>query len=100
MKKILGIMIALVVLGVIFSGDDDAPGTKTASLQPSASVGHKSPEECDTSTEITRKKYNVLGSGINVRKGPGTSYDKTINQKATCYFQPGKVGTIEIQPGQ
>ncbi|EKO3969241.1 hypothetical protein EF707_08325 [Vibrio fluvialis] len=38
---------------------------------------------CDASSLATGKIYNVLGSGINVRKGPSTSYKKIINQQAS-----------------
>lgn len=38
---------------------------------------------CDASTVLTGKKYNVIGSSINVRKGPGALYERIVNQRAT-----------------
>jgi hypothetical protein len=38
--------------------------------------------ECNNA-QVTGQKYNVIGSEINVRKGPGIGYEKIINQKAT-----------------
>lgn len=40
------------------------------------------PSEC-TDGEATGVEYGISGSNINVRKGPGTNYEKITNQKAT-----------------
>lgn len=44
---------------------------------------------------VTGKKYNVLGSGINVRKGPGTSFEKIINKKATSILKTTQYISID-----
>ncbi|WP_130538158.1 SH3 domain-containing protein [Thiomicrorhabdus indica] len=95
MKKNVRGLIAMVVLGVALSGCDESPRTQTASSQSSTSMKHKPPAACDASTVITGKKYNVLGSGINVRKGPGASYEKIINQKATSIIKTTQYITID-----
>ena len=41
------------------------------------------PPHCEDGAQITGKQYNVIGSRINVRKGPGTEYERVVNQKST-----------------
>nr|VFJ48389.1 MAG: hypothetical protein BECKDK2373B_GA0170837_102035 [Candidatus Kentron sp. DK] len=96
MKKLFGIIVALIVLGAIFSGNDNAPKKQSViTSQSSSPVSRSVPVACDTSTAITGKKYNVLGSGINVRKGPGASYEKIINQKATSILKTTQYISID-----
>lgn len=83
MKKLFGIIIAIFVLGMIFSGGEKNTKKKSVASQIPKPASISIPAACDDSTSITGKQYNVLGSSINVRKGPGTSYEKIINQKAT-----------------
>ena len=39
--------------------------------------------DCKGDAQITRKRHDVIASKVNVRKGPGTEYERVINQKAT-----------------
>jgi len=94
MIKVLGFIVAGIILIAIFSGGEDRP-TSTGSSSTPATVAIKPPSACDASTVITGKKYNVLGSGINVRKGPGTNYDKIINQKATSILKTTQYISID-----
>ena len=51
--------------------------------------------ECGSSSTRTEKTYKVNGSGINVRSGPGTNYDKIINQKASSILKKNIYVTID-----
>jgi len=95
MIKVLGFIVAAIILIAIFSGNDDRPRTTGSNSTPKATVAKKPPSACDSSTVITGKKYNVLGSGIIVRKGPGTNYDKIINQKATSILKTTQYISID-----
>lgn len=50
-------------------------------------------QQC-ASAEVTGVEYGIAGSRINVRKGPGTNYEKIVNQKATSTL--GKTHYIQI----
>lgn len=95
MKKLFGIIIALGVLVAIFSGNDNAPKNQSVASQAPSQPSRSVPAACDASTVVTGKKYNVLGSGINVRKGPGTSFEKIINQKATSILKTAQYISID-----
>ncbi len=82
MKNLIIVIVAVGIAIALFSGNDDSSKKKVATAntsQPSSQV----PAACKDGATITGKQYNVVGSGINVRQGPGTNYDKIINQKAT-----------------
>ena len=51
--------------------------------------------ECGASSTRTGKTYKVDGSDINVRTGPGISYDKIINQKASSILKKNIYVTID-----
>jgi hypothetical protein len=51
--------------------------------------------ECGSPSMGTGKTYKVNGSGINVRLGPGTNYDKIINQKASSILKKNIYVTID-----
>lgn len=51
--------------------------------------------ECGSSSTKTGKTYKVNGSDINVRSGPGTNYDKIINQKASSILKKNIYVTID-----
>lgn len=97
MKKLLVILIALIVLVAIFSENINVPRkqSKSVAAQTPSPASRSVPTACDASTVITGKKYNILGSDINVRKGPGTSYDKIINQKATSILETTQYITVD-----
>ena len=40
-------------------------------------------QACGDNDNITGIKYGVSGKSINIRKGPGTNFEKVINQKAS-----------------
>ena len=40
--------------------------------------------KCSAESKKTGQDYKVKGEGVIVRKGPGKSYEKIINQKATA----------------
>lgn len=82
MKSFLKGIIAVLLFGGI-AGCNDPSRPKTPSQKSPSVMKQTPPAACDASTKITGEKYNVIGSGINIRKGPGTEFDKIINQKAT-----------------
>lgn len=95
MKKLLGILLAIGILAAIFSGNDDQPNTTSTSAQ-SANVSKRSiPSDCDATSGITGKKYNVIGSGIDVRNGPGHSFNKIVNQKTTSILKTTQYISID-----
>ena len=51
-------------------------------------------QSCGSSSTKTGKTYKVNGSGINVRKGPGTTFSKIVNQKATSILKTTQYITI------
>lgn len=50
---------------------------------------------CGSSSTKTGKTYKVNGTDINVRTGPGTNYDKIINQKASSILKKNIYVTID-----
>ena len=56
------------------------------SVLPSA-IRAESLQPCDNQSTKTGISYKVSGSGINVRKGPGTEHEKIVNQKATSMLK-------------
>ncbi len=52
-------------------------------------------QSCGSSSTTTGKTYKVSGSGINVRKGPGTNFSKIVNQKATSILKTIQYITID-----
>lgn len=80
MKKTIFILLALAIVIALVSGSDDKKQVERKVKSPSS---RSIPFVCDTTTKVTGKKYNVIGSGISVRKGPGTNFEKIVNQKAT-----------------
>ena len=44
-------------------------------------------QSCGNAAIKTGKTYKIDGSNINVRKGPGTNFDKIINQKASSILK-------------
>ena len=55
----------------------------------------ENPQSCGSTSIKTGKTYKVNGSGINVRKGPGTNFEKIVNQKATNIFKKTHYITID-----
>lgn len=51
---------------------------------------------CGSSSTKTGKTYKVNGSDINVRSGPGTNYDKIINQKASSILKKTSMSPLII----
>lgn len=41
------------------------------------------PPECKSADQITGKQYGVVGTGIEIRQGPGQNHEKKVNEKAT-----------------
>lgn len=102
MKKFLGILLAIGILAAIFSDNDDQSSTTTTNTNTistnaqTADMSKRSiPSDCDATSEITGKKYNVIGSAINVRNGPGESFDKIINKKATSILKTTQYISID-----
>lgn len=95
MTKNLGIIVGAIILIAIFTRCDDRPRIAGSSSTQKATVAKKPPSACDASTVITGNKYNVLGSGVSVREGSGTNYDRIINQKATSIFKTTKYISID-----
>ncbi len=87
MKKLLWIVLGFGVLVAIFSGNDDKPAATGGDAQSSKTSQHTLPPDCDSTTEKAGKKLSVIGSGVDVRSGPGASFDKIINQKATSIMK-------------
>ncbi len=52
-------------------------------------------QPCGVSSTKTGKTYMVNGTGINVRNGPGTSYEKIVDQKATQVANDTQYITID-----
>ena len=52
-------------------------------------------QSCGSSSIKTGKTYKISGSGINVRKGPGTNFSKIVNQKATSILKTTQYITID-----
>lgn len=82
MKNIIIIIIAVTIVVALFSRDDES-SQSTATNTKTAQISKQMPTECKDGALITGSQYNVIGTGINVRKGPGTNFDKIVNQKAT-----------------
>ena len=85
-KNIIIVIIAVTIAVALFSGNDESPQSDASSankLQTAQTI----PNECKEEAQITGKQYNVIGSEIYVRKGPGTNFDKIVNQKATNFFK-------------
>lgn len=55
----------------------------------------ESMQSCGNDVTKTGKTYKINGSKINVRKGPGTSFSKIINQKATRILKSTHYITID-----
>jgi len=51
--------------------------------------------ECESYSTRTGNTYKVSGSDINVYSGPGTNYDKIINQKASSILKKNIYVTID-----
>ena len=95
MKKILWIVLGFGVLVAVFSGNDEKPDAASGGAQSSNVSKRTPPSDCDGTTEITGKKLNVIGSGIDIRSGPGASFDKIINQKATSIMKTTQYISID-----
>src|SRR5690554_3892457 len=67
--KYLFITMVLLAMGSLASGVN-------ANVQP-----------CGGASNKTGKTYKINGTGIAVRSGPGTNYEKRINQKATSILK-------------
>ncbi len=52
-------------------------------------------QSCGSTSQKTGKSYKVNGSGINVWTGPGTSFDRIVNQKATRIMEKTHYVTID-----
>lgn len=52
-------------------------------------------QPCGGESSKTGKSYKVNGTGISVRSGPGTSYDKLVNEKATRILKTTQYITID-----
>lgn len=98
---LVAIIFGLWLIGFIASNDTTTPRSTTSSVASSTSSPQKKvstpsmPPQCIAGSVKTGKKYNVVGSGINVRSGPGTNHDKIINQKATSILKKTQYITID-----
>ena len=52
-------------------------------------------QPCGSSSIKTGKTYKVSGTGIKVRKGPGTDFSKIVNQKATSILKTTQYISID-----
>ena len=82
MKNIIIVVVVVVIAIALFSGKDDTP-KKNVATTSSGQATSQLPFACKKGAKITGKQYHVIGSGIDVRKGPSADYDKIVNQKAT-----------------
>lgn len=98
-----GTLIGVIILGgiiyslsSIFSSDTGSGTSSSPTSSPVVSASKRSaPSDCDASSKITGIKYNVIGSGIKIRKGPNESSDQIINQKATSILNRTEYITID-----
>lgn len=82
MKKFIFVVLVVGIAIVLFSREDDV--VKINSVETNSSpVTVQIPPACKDDAHVTGKTYNVIGSGINVREGPGTDFNRVVNQKAT-----------------
>ncbi|MFQ5561296.1 MAG: hypothetical protein ACE5FU_12035 [Nitrospinota bacterium] len=76
----------VIALGLFITSlfENDKKQTKQTKNEQNESVMARTVvEQCGRAGATkTGKKYNVIGSSINVRKGPGTNYERIINQQA------------------
>ena len=95
MKKLFLFIFAMIVLAAIFSKNEENYTSKNKlSDQPAAEKQSINPA-CDSTSTITGREYHVLGSHINVRQGPGISFPKVINRKATEILKKTQYITID-----
>ncbi len=52
-------------------------------------------QSCGSSSTKTGKAYKINGSEINARKGPGTNFNKVVNQQATKIFKKTHYITVD-----
>lgn len=52
--------------------------------------------KCSAESKKTGQDYKVKGEGVIVRKGPGKSYEKIINQKATAALKKTHYITVDF----
>jgi hypothetical protein len=52
-------------------------------------------ETCGAESTETGREYKVIGWGHNIREGPGTSYDKIVDEKASRALKKTKYITID-----
>lgn len=71
----IGIVGLVIIITFIGSIDSEKEGDAPVALQGT-------PEDCKDA-QNTKVDYAISGSGINVRKGPGSKFEKIINKKAT-----------------
>lgn len=79
-KKLLGYLIFTIVIILLLP---KPPKSSSISSTVPNALNRNLPKACENSTEVTGKTYNVIGSDINVRKGPDISHERIINQKAS-----------------
>lgn len=91
MKNLIIIVIAVTIAVALFSCNDKAP----QNVASDAKTVQATPAECTEGAQITGKQYNVIGWGINIRKGPGTNFDKIVNQKATDILKSTRYISID-----
>lgn len=101
----LGTLIMFLLLGgfiiSLFTGNNTTSSSthqsvkNTSSSQPPSASKRRVPSECGAASVVTGRKYDVIGSGINVRKGPGTNFDKIVNQKATSVLKKTQYISID-----
>ncbi|MCF3628211.1 SH3 domain-containing protein [Thalassospiraceae bacterium LMO-SO8] len=92
MKTVFGIVLILFAgffLFGLFGSDDENEKNQVVQIQPSLAASQRCADAKDTGVE-----YGITGSGINIREGPGTSYDKVINKKATQTL--GKTHYVQV----
>ncbi len=86
---LVALIIGAVLLVGLFGSGKGPEEKKVAQTSSSRTFS----QQC-AGAEATGVEYGITGSSINVRKGPGTNYEKIVNQKATSAL--GKTYYVQI----
>lgn len=86
-------IVALTIGAALLVGSPDPKQRLDEKMTAQSIPNNKNAGQC-ARAKVTGVEYGITGSRINVRKGPGTNYEKIVNQKATAAL--GKTHYVQV----
>lgn len=93
--KVFIILLVVFVIFILVSGEDKGNKVSQTANTNSDPSSDNLPSACDKTTAKTGKVRTLSADSVNVRSGPGTTYPRLINEKASATLKGTHYITVD-----